>query len=147
MTTPMTFKVTNPNTSVLIVDDNPQYADLLRRILSGGFGYRNITVVHDTEEAFRLIGGDPEKFQLMFVDYRFPEQQTGGELLTRLKACGFMKERVAFLITSEPTVENQKQAQKAGAAGVVAKPFDREKLRLQIAKAERDEKLDNVDSF
>ena len=68
----------------------------------------------------------------MFVDQNFPEGQSGGELLSRLKASHLMDQRVAFLISSEPTVENMKHAMACGARGVLAKPFDRAELKKQL---------------
>mgnify|MGYP000741753859 CR=1 FL=1 len=133
--------------AILIVDDNPQYTLLLRRILGNGFGYRNITAAETTEEAYRLIAESPHRYQLVFVDYRFPEGTTGGELLARLKRENLMESRVAFLVTSEPTVDNQREALNAGARGVVAKPFTRDCIEQQLQKVERLLKLDTHDQF
>ncbi len=139
--------IKSPEVPVLIVDDNPQYTQLLKRILAGAFGYKDITTVENTVDALAMIEKDPKKFQLLFIDYRFPDGHTGGELLTQLNQQALMDDRVAFLITSEPTLENQKQALKAGARGVVAKPFDRARIQEQLDKAERVIKADRGESF
>jgi len=139
--------INDAQTNVLIVDDNLQYTQVLKRILQGAFGYRNITSVDNTQEAYKLISAEPDKFQLLFVDYNFPTGETGGSLLEKLKRTQLMENRVAFLITSEPTVENVKEATMAGALGVVAKPFDREELKKQLEKAERSIVVDNTESF
>lgn len=129
---------TNPqNTSVLIVDDNPQYAAMLKRILTGAFGYRDVSLVESIETAFELLSGNPQRFQLLFVDYNFPDGANGGQLLERLQKESMLKGRAAFLITAEPTVENMKQASAAGALGVVAKPFDRDDLKHKLENARR----------
>lgn len=143
----MAGSITSPGTPILIVDDNPQYTQLLKRILGTGFGYQDITTVNTTEAAYKLISESPERFQMLFVDFRFPEGATGGDLLTRLKDSNLMDEKVAFLITSEPTVDNQKQALKAGAQGVVAKPFDRNSIQQQLDKVARAERLDDEKQF
>ena len=134
-------------TSVLIVDDSTQYAAVLTRLLSGVFGFKDITTVDNTKQAYDLVQANPERFRLMFVDYNFPDGHTGGELLARLNQSKLMQERVAFLITSEPTPENLKQATSAGALGVVAKPFDRAELKNQIDKARQRIQTDNAESF
>ena len=139
--------INDARTNVLIVDDNLQYTQVLKRILQGAFGYRNITSVDTTNAAYDLIAKEPERFQLLFVDYNFPGGETGGALLEKLKQSELMANRVAFLITSEPTVDNVKEATQAGALGVVAKPFDREELKKQLEKAERSIVVDNTESF
>lgn len=131
---------------ILIVDDNVQYAQVLQRILKSGLGYSNITLVENPKDALALILQDPERFKLMFVDYNFPSGETGGELLVKLKNDNLLEGKIAFLITSEPTVENMKQALGAGAMGIVAKPFDRSKLEEQLEKAKRSIKVD-IESF
>lgn len=138
----------NPaQTSVLIVDDSTQYADVLKRLLKGVFGYTDITAVECTRDAYQAISKDPERFRLIFVDYNFPDGENGTDLLARLKGSNLMDERIAFLITSEPTVDNMKAATSAGALGVVAKPFDRAELKLQLDKAAQKVITDNTESF
>ncbi len=134
-------------TPILIVDDNLQYSEILKRVLGQGMGYSNITAVHSTAEAFELLSREPQRFSLLFVDYRFPEGETGGELLERLKSERLLSDKVAFLITSEPNVDNQRQALNAGARGVVAKPFNRKVLEEQLEKAQRSLDADQNESF
>lgn len=122
-------------TSVLIVDDSVQYAAVLTRILKGVFGYQDVTAVESPEQARDLLRADPKRFGLLFVDYNFPGSENGGDFLQRLKADAVTEQCTAFLITSEPSVENLRIATAAGAIGLVAKPFDREELRQQIEKA------------
>jgi len=135
------------DTSILIVDDNPQYTQLLKKILGLGFGYNDITSVDSPQKALQLIEESPERFKMLFVDYRFPEVVNGGDLLLKLKELDLMKEKVAFLITSEPTVDNQRQALRAGAQGVVAKPFARTSIQQQLDKVERSLQMDSKDQF
>lgn len=136
-----------PDTEILIVDDNPQYTMVLKKILLSGFGFHNVTAVEDSPAALQLVTDDPERFRLMFVDFNLPGGETGGNLLGELKKSGLLENKVAFLITSDPTVDNTKQALAAGAYGVVAKPFDRDDIERQLEKAERALFLETVDSF
>ena len=139
--------IASPETPVLIVDDNTQYASVLTQMLSRGMGYKDVTAVDSLDKAYELILGAPDRFQLLFVDFRFPDGQNGGQFLERLSRKKLLSGKVAFLITSEPTIENQKQAIGAGARGVVAKPFDRKQLAEQLEKAERSILADQTDSF
>jgi len=139
--------ISRPETSVLIVDDSSQYAGVLRRILTGVFGYTDVTAVESTSAALEMLRREPERFRLMFVDYNFPEGESGGELLRRLKEDNLMEERIAFLITSDPTIENMKEALAAGALGVVAKPFDRHELKNKLDKAEQAVIASNTETF
>lgn len=137
----------DPDTAVLIVEDNAQYAHILRAMLSGRFGYSNITHCSSTSEAYKAISQDPQRYRLLFVDYHFPGEETGGSLLSRLREEALLKGKVAFLITSEPTMDNLKEALAAGARGVVAKPFDSKELQRQILKAERALETDAGEGF
>jgi len=145
--TPASPSIAGPLTPILIVDDNPQFATVLRRILEGVFNYSNITLVDSVEKAYSLVNTAPQLHRILFVDYRFPSGENGVQLLQKLASAGLLKGKAAFLITSEPNLENFKQALSAGVVGVVAKPFDREDLRRQLEKAERLLLSENVESF
>jgi DNA-binding NtrC family response regulator len=129
--------ILEPTTSVLIIDDSQQYGAVLRKILTHAFGYTQINHLLTTEAALEELTKNPSNYQLLFIDFRFPSGFSGGDLLTQLKERNLLQDKVAFLISSEPTVQNVKQAVQAGAFGIVAKPFDREELRRQLEKADR----------
>lgn len=139
--------ITESSTPVLIVDDNQQYIQILRRMLEGAFGYKNITLVETPEAAVQALSGAPEGAGLIFVDYNLSASASGVDLLNQLRGAGCLKNRVAFLITADPTVDNVQEALKAGALGVVAKPFDRSELAKQLEKAERFVVAESTDSF
>lgn len=143
--TPLSLQ--DPGIPILIIEDNVHYAKVLMRLLEGGLGYTNITAVESTTDALGLITAEPERFKVLFVDFNFPTGDTGGVFLEKLKANSLLEGKIAFLITSEPSVENIKQATAAGAAGVVAKPFDREQLVFQIERAKRMIYADSQDYF
>lgn len=133
--------------SVLIVDDNVQYSQVLKMILGAGFGIKDVTTVDNLKEAYQMISGAPGRFNMLFVDFHFPDGENGGDLLARLKTEHLLDNKVAFLVTAEPTVDNQRQAQMAGAKGVVAKPFDRKHLQELLAKVEREAQMGEEEGF
>lgn len=139
--------ITDHSTAVLIVDDSIQYCQVLTRILQNGLGFMNVTSVENTQSALDLIEKEPERFGLLFVDYHFPDGTSGGKLLDQLKTLDLLGNKVAFLITSEPTADNLKEAVAAGALGVVAKPFDRGELQRQLEKAHRSITMKNTEGF
>ena len=132
---------------VLIVEDSKQYATVLQKMLANGFGFKNITHVESVEAATELLKADPNHFKVLFVDYNFPSGVTGGELLQKLKDTNQMSGKITFLMTSEPTPDNVKQAVMAGAFGIVAKPFDRNELTKQLEKAQRAIDTEKIESF
>ena len=139
--------ILHPDTEVLIVDDSAQYATVLTKMLTHGFGLKKITHWLSSEDALTRLTENPNQYRLLFVDFRFPSGFTGGELLAELRKRGVLEGKVAFLITSEPTAENVKQAVQAGAFGIVAKPFDRAELKRQLEKAERFTAGEQAESF
>ncbi len=123
--------------AILIVDDSLQYSKVLSMLLKNAFGYQDITVVANMADADQAIEAEPDKFKLFFVDYHFPDGKNGGEFLRKLQDKSILNEAVAFLITAEPTIDNMQEAMRAGALGVVAKPFDRTQLANSLDKARR----------
>ena len=134
------FETTTP---ILIVDDNPQYSLVLQRILQSVFQFECISVCDTLAAGYAALKQQRGFYKLIFVDFRFPGTETGAELLVKLAREGLLKDVSAFLITSEPTVDNMKMAHSAGAVGVVAKPFDRDELAKQLEKASRLIKLES----
>lgn len=139
--------ISDASNPVLIVDDNVQYVQVLTMMLKGVFGYKDITSVNSLEQGFSQVSTTPDKFKLIFVDFRFPSGGTGVELLQKLSREKLLDGKVSFLITSEPSVDNVKAAQAAGAIGLVAKPFDRQELQRQLEKAKRLLEVSQGDSF
>lgn len=132
---------------ILIVDDSVQYAQVLTRMLKNGLGYTNVSFLNNTQEAFELIRKEPERFGMLFVDYNFPDGNTGCEFLQKLDEHKLLGEKIAFLITSEPTPDNMKHAVAHGAKGVIAKPFELQKLKHQLDKVKHALSEDESDGF
>ncbi len=132
---------------VLVVDDTVQYAKVLEKMLQSGFGYQKVDALYELDPAYEQIKANADSYQLLFVDYNFPNGRTGIELLQKLREEGLLEGKVFFLITADPNDENLKEAAEAGAMGVVAKPFDMTQLKSQLEKAERFVQSSRVESF
>ena len=137
----------NADTPILIVDDSTEFSRLLSRLLSGVFGFKSITVLSSTDEAYERVSNNPGEFKLMFLDFHFPSGRNGGELLTAFAESGWVSGKVIFLMSSDPTAEALQRVLKAGAAGIITKPFDREELKRQLERAERLAAEDSEESF
>lgn len=137
----------NKDKSVLIVEDNVQYATVLEKILKGFFSFENIEIAENIDTAFDKINENKDKFQLLFIDYHFPEGKTGGELLAKLNEENLLENKSSFLITAEPDADNAREAMNQGVVGVIAKPFDRKQIEIQLKKAERINLMDESESF
>jgi response regulator of citrate/malate metabolism len=135
------------NLGVLIVEDNLQYASLLTKILQKQCGFLNVVSVPDTDSAYELISTEPDAYNILFIDFHFPQGKTGGQLIDKLKAESFLDKKAAFLITAEPDADNVRQVQAAGVIGVIAKPFEIKQIEKQLLKAERFMALGESDSF
>ena len=128
----------DPKVPILIVEDSPDYALVLQKMLSVGLGYTAVTVKSNLADALSEIEGDPEKFKLLFIDYNLPNGSSGWDLVNLLGSKGLMEGKTAFFITAHPDIDKAKQAASAGLAGVVLKPFDRSQLQNVLKRADRD---------
>jgi response regulator of citrate/malate metabolism len=135
------------NKAVLIVEDNKQYAMVLEKILKGFFNFKNIEIAMDIDIAFDKINSDKDKFEILFIDYHFPEGKTGGDLLQRLNEHDLLIGKSSFLITAEPDTDNSREALNKGVVGVIAKPFDKKQIEIQLNKAKRINDLKEKESF
>jgi response regulator of citrate/malate metabolism len=132
---------------VLIVDDSKTCAEVLRIILQKFPDISQIDVVHDTDEAYALISKDQKHFDLLFVDYHFSGVETGEDLLAQLNKKGLLNDKASFLITFEPEPLNLHEAVKNSICGMIAKPFDRKQITLQLEKAFRYFEIKDTESF
>lgn len=139
--------ILDPNTRILIVDDSSQFAMVLHRLLTGVFGFKSITTLSSTADAYQRLSTAPDEFELVFLDFHFPSGMSGGELLTALAEKGLIGEKIVFLMSSDPGAEALQRVLKTGAAGVIAKPFDREELRRQLDRAHRLAHSEDKESF
>ena len=112
---------------LLIVDDEPQVASLLRRFVSQE-GY-DVTVVHDGDAALAWLNdNNPD---LVVFDIVMPGL-TGIDLCRKMKADRATRLIPVVLITGYASQEEQLEAVDAGADDVISKPVNSEQFRIRL---------------
>lgn len=105
---------------VLVIDDQPGFAETLQAVLEAA-GCR-------VDIAFTPYAGltlaESVLYDLVLVDYRMP-QMNGLDTIRLLARRGH---RCVLLITGFPQEIHPEEAREAGAAGVLAKPLELERL-------------------
>jgi two-component system, chemotaxis family, chemotaxis protein CheY len=109
---------------ILIADDSRVMRQIVTRTLrQAGFDGHDLVEAADGKEA--LDKATSENPDLVISDWNMPEM-TGVEVLRKLRAGG---NEVKFgFVTSECTPEMQQQAEAAGAAFFIVKPFTAERF-------------------
>ncbi len=131
------MSVAQPNRDacdVLIVEDEPDIAAIIKRIVDGSGGYR-ARILTDPGGLDGALDPLPD---LVFTDLAMPGLD-GFEVIRRVR------ERDADLpvvvVSAHASLENAVRAVKAGAFDFLAKPFKPEAVELILAKTERDRGL------
>lgn len=118
---------------VLIAEDDLVSQRILSNYLQK-WGYER-TVVSDGAEAWRLL--QEEDFPLVISDWLMP-QMDGLELIRRIHASPRLGGHVyTILLTAKSQKEDLVEAMEAGADDFLAKPFDRDELRVRLREGER----------
>lgn len=113
---------------LLIVDDSKAMRMIVNRTLKqAGFGGHTIMEASNGQEALQII--TKEKPDLVLSDWNMPEMK-GIDLLRNLRAAN-NQTRLGF-ITSESSPEIRKEAEEAGAAFVITKPFTAEAFQNSL---------------
>jgi putative two-component system response regulator len=126
---------------VLIVDDNPSIARLLRQSLMAE-GYR-IDLAEDGQEALARVASEPP--DLILLDVGLP-QVTGDEVCRRIKADPATHLIPIVMVTAQGEMQSKLQAWEYGADDFLTKPFHlaevlarcRSLLRIKRLVEERD---------
>ncbi|MDP1610409.1 MAG: sigma-54 dependent transcriptional regulator [Sulfuritalea sp.] len=119
---------------VLIVEDEPHIAAIIKRIVESAGAYRARLLI-DPDDMDAALDPLPD---LVFTDLSMPGLD-GFEVIRRVR------ERDADLpvvvVSAHASLENAVRAVKAGAFDFLAKPFKPESVELILAKTERDRAL------
>ena len=100
---------------IMIVDDEPQVAEVLARSLSRQ-GHRT-TVVHSGEDALRALESSTP--DAMFLDISMPGMN-GLEVLSRVRET--RPSLAVVVITGQATEDEMEHVRRLGAVDVIAKP-------------------------
>jgi len=120
--------------NVLIVEDEPDIAAILKRIIEGAGGYKARLLI-DPAGLDAALDPPPD---LVFTDLVMPELD-GFSVIQRVH------ERNAdipiVVVSAHASLENAVRAVKSGAFDFLAKPFKPESVELMLAKLDRDRAL------
>jgi DNA-binding NtrC family response regulator len=113
---------------ILVIDDEPDIRESLDALLSSE-GYR-VELAANAAEGLRRL--EASSYDLLLLDLMLPDQG-GMEVLEQVRARD--RETPVFLITAYGSVEVAVQALKRGASDYFSKPWDNEKLLIEIDRA------------
>lgn len=119
-----------PKPKILVIDDRPETANLLREIISAEFIIEECSDGESGLEKFKEFGP-----ALVLLDYKLPGKN-GLEILKELKAIN--PEAKVVIITVETSSEVTAQFLNLGASRVIYKPFYAEELE-KIVRAQFEE--------
>ena len=120
-----------PQTTLLVIDDNESMADLVRRYVAGT-GYRVITAESGAHGLDLVKEMEPSA---ILLDVMMPDQD-GWEVLQLLKA-DLATEGIPIIVCS--VFDDPKLAQSLGASGFLSKPVSRAALLEQLDECRRRE--------
>jgi response regulator RpfG family c-di-GMP phosphodiesterase len=128
----LTSSISEPEYTVLLVDDEPDNLNVLRSILGNRY---NILQATDGQEALNLVQNlpDPKKLTLVVTDQRMP-RLTGVQLCEQL--CEILPDTIRIIVTGyidiDAIVDSVNRAQ---IYKFVIKPFDRHDFELTVQNA------------
>ncbi|MCZ6905208.1 MAG: sigma-54 dependent transcriptional regulator [Acidobacteria bacterium] len=115
--------------SILVIDDEPEICESLAQLLRME-GYRADTAP-DAESGLKKFGQNP--FDLVLLDVSLPEREQGVEVLRSIKRDN--PETPVIMITAYDSSETAFTVSKEGADNYITKPWDNEKLLLDVRNA------------
>jgi CheY-like chemotaxis protein len=113
---------------VLVVDDEPDVARLLERMLAAR-GYR-VSVFTSSEEALTAFRNEPDTYRVVITDHTMP-RMTGVELARQLKA---MNAAVPVILTTGYGDKLASAPVGSGIDAVAGKPFDAARLAQTLRR-------------
>ncbi len=120
--------------SVLIVDDEPEYAELVSTML--GKEYR-AQICHSGAEALELL--KTRRFDFVLCDVQMPAM-SGLQLLNQAYD-GVSDGQTFVMMSAFGTLDTVMECLKAGAYDYISKPFKKDEIKLTLAKAVERERL------
>lgn len=115
---------------VLLVDDDPEIA-LVARLALERFGGHRVALAATAEAALAAARAEPP--DVLILDVLLPDA-TGPELLDRLRGVPALAGVPAVFLTGKTDDAWAARLSAAGAAGVIAKPFDPTTLAADVER-------------
>ncbi len=103
---------------ILVVDDEPEVADVLKDVLEEVFGY-TVTVRTSSVDALQLLHAQPHRFDLVITDLTMPH--LAGDRLAR-EILAIRKDLPIILMTGFSETINEERCRQLGIAGFLLKP-------------------------
>ena len=116
--------------SILVVDDQPDFAKGLARLINSRHSDLEVLLSHDGAQALRLL--EEQRFDILFTDLRMPGMD-GQELLER--AMRLDPSLTVVMLTAHGDVESAVAAIKTGAYDFLSKPLEPDNLFMALEKA------------
>lgn len=118
------------SSSVLVVDDTRQMADMIRKILHQ-LGFSDIDLAYDGSAALQKMG--LKQYSVVMSDFLM-HPMTGIELARTIKNTPQWASVPVLMITGAGDAEQVIAAKEAGVAGYVLKPFTVKTLRAALER-------------
>jgi two-component system, response regulator len=121
---------------ILLVEDNPDHATLIRRVLEHGAGEIKVRWVKDGQEALDFLflrHGDQGATRpgLILLDINLPKVN-GLEVLRKIKKDETLRMIPVIMVTTSDRGEEVQQSYQAGANSFITKPINFEDLSDKI---------------
>ncbi len=115
--------------TVFIADDDDTARVLLKSVLAAS-GYDVVGEAADGKQALAEVKRLRPDVACLDIDMPL---MSGLDVLARLR--GFNDHMIALIVTASPTAQNVREAIQVRADGVIAKPFNQEKISGEISRA------------
>ncbi|MDZ4768275.1 MAG: response regulator [Chloroflexota bacterium] len=120
-----------PPKPILIVEDEPDGADLVRRLLKTIGGETQVT--DNAESALGLLSATPDGYRAVITDLALPEMD-GFELMQAIRADAALSHLPLIAITAFHTPELRVRALEGGFDGYFPKPLDPSAFAVSLVR-------------
>lgn len=117
---------------ILLVEDNPNDAELTQRALRKTELGARLMIVHDGAEALEYLLGNKPKPRVVFLDLKLPKVD-GIEVLRRLRADERTKSLPVVVLTSSHEERDVSECYKLGVNSYVVKPVEFDKFYRTVS--------------
>ena len=118
----------NQRNTVLVVDDQDVYRMIIREILHEDY---EVLEAENGRQALDILAEREERISALILDLMMPEMD-GYEVMNRISGNGRCRNIPILVTTGETDIENERKCLEAGAWDFIAKPINRDTLRLRL---------------